>query len=667
MVSRALVILAASLAAVLVLAPAAPAPPPHDDRYIVVLEPGADPGEVSRQHRERHGAEPDHVYRRVLNGYAARVPAARVEALRSDPRVAYVEPDAVVRATATQSDAPWGLDRVDQRALPLNRTYTSETSGAGVRAYVVDTGIRASHRDLGGRVASGFTAISDGRGTDDCDGHGTHVAGTVGGGAYGVAKAATLVPVRVLGCDGTGTTSGVIAGVDWITRNGARPAVANMSLGGPASTALDTAVRSSIRSGVTYAVAAGNDGVDACGDSPARVAEGLTIGATGRSDARPTWSNWGACVDFFAPGVDITSAIHTDDTGATTFSGTSMAAPHVAGAAALVLEQRPTATPAEVESALSGALTRGVVTSARSTNNHLLFVGPAPAASEPAQPSGNTTPQARFTSSCTGLTCTFDGSASTDPDGSVATYSWSFGDGTTGSGATASRTYAAGGTYDVTLTVTDDRGAVASDTQQVPVTAPARSATEAPAPAPAPSAPAPAPAPAPSAPAPAPAPIGAPPPPVLATSLLPTAARIASGSAYRGRRSVTRLRRNDASRLEVSGRRRGGATRAELQASMSVTPAQRSSLRQLGIRVDANVSASRATLGVRVFNWSRRRFETIVAPRRGITRDRLLSWRTSRGIGAYVSPAGEIRVAVRGTHTRAFRARTDQVRVVLGY
>jgi subtilisin family serine protease len=348
-----------------------------DGRYIVVLEQAADNADekaVVQQARDAGASDVDR-YATVLDGFSGELSDDAVEQVRSHPDVAYVEADQEVTASATQSPATWGLDRIDQRARPLTNSYTYDRTGSGVTAYIIDTGIRATHNEFGGRVTAGATAINDGRGSSDCNGHGTHVAGTVGGSTYGVAKAVTLVPVRVLDCNGSGSTSGVIAGVDWVTsHHTSGPAVANMSLGGGASTTLDNAVSRSISDGVTYAVAAGNENTNACNGSPARVGSALTVGSTTSSDARSSFSNYGSCVDLFAPGSSITSAWWTSNTATNTISGTSMASPHVAGAAALYLQGHPTASPSTVSSAINGGATTGVVSNAGTGSpNRLLY------------------------------------------------------------------------------------------------------------------------------------------------------------------------------------------------------------------------------------------------------------------------------------------------------
>jgi subtilisin family serine protease len=355
------------------------------DSYVVVLKDTADLRSrgVAGTRSElvaAYGGRSGRTYTRALKGFEVSVGAAAARRLAADPAVAYVQQNGIYTTQATQSPTPsWGLDRIDQRALPLSNSYTYDTTATNVRAYIIDTGILTTHGDFGGRAVSGRDAVDNDNNATDCNGHGTHVAGTVGGNAYGVAKGVQLVGVRVLNCSGSGTTAQVVAGIDWVTANAVKPAVANMSLGGGVDTAIDNAVNNSINSGVTYAVAAGNGNVfgtpqNACNYSPARVANAITVGATDRNDARASFSNFGGCVDIFAPGVGITSAWHTGTSATNTISGTSMATPHVAGAAALYLSANPTATPAAVGSALIANATSGVVTNpGTGSPNRLLF------------------------------------------------------------------------------------------------------------------------------------------------------------------------------------------------------------------------------------------------------------------------------------------------------
>ncbi|MFZ4811923.1 MAG: S8 family peptidase, partial [Ilumatobacteraceae bacterium] len=345
--------------------------------YIVTFARGTD-ANVEAAKLRRAGGEIDHTYTSVLSGVAADLTKGELTTLLRNPNVVSVTADTPVYALGTQQSPPaWGIDRIDQPALPLSGSYGyPDTAGAGVTVYVVDTGLRADHVEFTGRVAPGFTVINDGYGTGDCEGHGTHVAGTAAGSTFGVAKQATVVPVRVLNCSGSGSLSGVIAGLDWIAANHTTgPAVANLSLGGAASASLDEAVNRVIADGVTVVVAAGNSNADACGVSPARAPAALTVGATTTSDARASYSNVGPCLDLFAPGSGINSAWWTSSTSVATLSGTSMAAPHVAGAAALIAGQNPSWTPAQVAAQLVASATVGAVASAGTTSpNRLLFV-----------------------------------------------------------------------------------------------------------------------------------------------------------------------------------------------------------------------------------------------------------------------------------------------------
>jgi subtilisin family serine protease len=382
-----LVALAVALGAALLLQPRAEAQATNSvaGRYIVVFAPSvADPGAETDALLRAHGGTLHYRYSHALRGFAASMSDAAVDALRHNPRVASVTPDGVVQISdsGTQSPVPsWGLDRIDQRTLPLSGSY-AYTTGASLKAYIIDTGIRTSHADFGERAIDGYDAVDGTLPAADCNGHGTHVAGTVGGNSYGVAKNVTLVAVRVLNCQGSGTYSGVIAGIDWVTgdHQPGVPAVANMSLGGGAYDPVDQAVANSIADGVTYAIAAGNSNANACNYSPARTPAALTVGATTSSDAEASYSNYGACVDILAPGSSITSAWSTSDTATNTISGTSMATPHVAGAAALYLEANPGASPAAVASALVSAATSNVITlysasASAGTPNKLLYTG----------------------------------------------------------------------------------------------------------------------------------------------------------------------------------------------------------------------------------------------------------------------------------------------------
>ncbi len=358
---------------------------PINDQYIVVLKANAaslagerkataDVATVAREMVAEHRSALIRSYGHALRGFVVRADDAMLAKLLADPRVAYVEEDGIATIDATQTGATWGLDRIDQRVLPLNGTYTYDQTGAGVHVYIIDTGLRATHTQIAGRVGNGFDAVGDGNGTNDCNGHGTHVAGTVAGTTWGVAKSATVHPVRVFGCSGGSAWSTIIAGIDWAAANRQLPAVANMSLGGGGNTSVDAAVNNLIGRGVTTVVAAGNDSGDACAKSPARVRNAITVGSTDSGGGRSSFSNYGICLDLFAPGGSITSAWYTSDTASAVLSGTSMASPHTAGVAALYLQTNPGASPATVTAEIVGKSTYGVVGNAGAGSpNHLLF------------------------------------------------------------------------------------------------------------------------------------------------------------------------------------------------------------------------------------------------------------------------------------------------------
>ncbi len=366
------------------------------DQYIVTLKADAARATPVRTLAQRlvgnvGGGEILHTYDRALKGFAVRLPAAAIEALAASPLVERVEQDQFFDLVDTQTSAPYNLDRIDQRALPLSGTYSyPSNAGVGVHVYVVDTGLRATHVDFAGRVGTGRNFAPNTNGglgcqlfgfncptpdptnTNDCQGHGTHVSGTAMGTTYGIAKQSVVHPVRVFSCSGSTATSTIIAGIDWITANRVLPAVANLSLGGGASTSMDNALTAMINAGVVAVVAAGNDNANACSYSPARVPAAITVGATTSTDARASYSNYGSCLDIFAPGSNVVSASYQSDTGTATMSGTSMASPLVAGVVARYLVGSPSATAAQASSALTSTATVGVVTSPGSGSPNLL-------------------------------------------------------------------------------------------------------------------------------------------------------------------------------------------------------------------------------------------------------------------------------------------------------
>ena len=458
------------------------------DAIIVVFDRAVfDPPGLARQLAAEYGGTLRYTYRHALKGFAGTFPAAAAAGLARHPAVDYVAPDGVVRAIGTQANPPsWGIDRVDQADLPLDQGYTWPNSGAGARVYVLDTGIRRTHVEFGGRASyvpnptnGDFVhdAHGNANGALDCHGHGTHVAGTAVGVNTGVAKGALVIAGRVLDCAGSGTYAGVIAGVDWITGNGVKPAVVSMSLGGPGSQPLVDAIGNSIAAGFGYAVAAGNGDPffgfpdDACLYSPANAPGANTVGATKADDNEAEFSNYGPCVDILAPGFDIRSAWGTGDNAYANLAGTSMATPHVAGALALYLTANPTATPAQASQALKdnaavNTIIPHVFSELFGTANRFLQVGWIGGGTPPP----NAPPTANFTFTCTGLACSFT-DTSTDQDGSIATRNWAFGDGATSTATNPTHTYAAGGTFTVVLTATDDDGAPDSESKPVTVSA----------------------------------------------------------------------------------------------------------------------------------------------------------------------------------------------------
>ncbi len=448
------------------------------DQYIVVFDQSV--GDVKGRANallNAHGGNLHATYTSALRGFSAHMSAQAAAALNDEPGVAFVEQDQSVDVAGTQLNPSWGLDRIDQSTLPLDGQYNYPSGGTGVNVYIIDTGIRHTHNEFGGRVVQAYDGVNDGYGMDGCHWHGTHVAGLVGGASFGVAKSATLYSVRVFGCVTGGTpASQIIGGIDWVSANKSRPAVATLAIQSGYSDAINTAVQNSINSGITYVVAAGNLTSDACGMSPASVAGALTVASTVSNDAVASFSGFGPCVDLYGPGYNIYSAMNTADNATGLQSGTSMSAGFVAGAAALYLEAHPSASPAEVHQAIVSAATANVLSGVpANTPNRLLRVGgtggtitPPP----PPPPSGNAAPTANFTVSCSKANCTFDGSSSTD-DAGVANYLWNFGDGTSSSGSAArtSHVYTTKGNYDVTvrLTVSDAAGLTSSMSKTVSI------------------------------------------------------------------------------------------------------------------------------------------------------------------------------------------------------
>lgn len=419
-------------------------------RYIVTFVKGKNSRSEAARLRAQNIVVPD-VLESVISGLIVELPDAAVQALALIPGVASIERDQIATASDVQTGATWGLDRIDQRTLPLNQTFAYPSSaGSGVDVYVVDTGVRSTHTEFTGRVSPGYSSFTDG--TEDCDGHGTHVAGTIAGSTWGVAKQATIIPVRVLDCFGSGTYSDIISALDWIAQTRTGPAVVNMSLGGGLSTAMNTAVENLITSGVTVVVAAGNSNRNACNYSPASAPNAITVGSTTSSDARSSFSNFGTCLDIFAPGSSITSAVSSDDSATAVYSGTSMASPHVAGVAALYLGANPTATPALVTSALKASATPNRVTS-RGTGspNLLLWSDSGPVAPQPLAIETSTLPNGTENASY---------SATLQASGGSGSYTWTqtgLPDGLTlAPNGTISGSPTAAGSSTVTVTVTSD-------------------------------------------------------------------------------------------------------------------------------------------------------------------------------------------------------------------
>jgi subtilisin family serine protease len=445
------------------------------DSYLVQIKDSASPKSASAQTARtltaRYGGAVRMAWQHALNGFAVTMNAEQAAKMAADPRVESVQQDAVVRIADAQPNPPsWGLDRIDQRDLPLANSYSYDTTAANVHAYVIDTGIRTTHSTFGGRATWGTNIVGDGNNTD-CNGHGTHVAGTLGGSQYGVAKGVQLVAVKVLDCSGNGSFSGVAAGIDWVTANAIKPAVANMSLGAQWSDAAsENAVRNAIASGITFAISSGNSNADACEFTPAKVTEAITVNSSDSNDTRASLSNFGPCTDIFAPGVNITSAWHTSDTATNTISGTSMAAPHVAGAAALWLATHPNDSPAAVQTALIGNSSPGKITNpGAGSPNRLLFTSPVsrppadPVVTDPGPRNGTVGTATSLQLSVTGGTSPYTWTSATGLPAGLSL---------NGSTGLISGTPSTAGTSTVTVTATDSAAKTGSATFTWTITEP---------------------------------------------------------------------------------------------------------------------------------------------------------------------------------------------------